>query len=119
TRTEVAIQMHLLPLLSEVRPAAGRALCDAIRPAVDDDRLWVYYRRTPLIPILRLPDLRRAGCKLELPESRMRAAFPEQQVWVSVVRLVVEAGPPGISTHDPVLVRAVLHELARDDFALV
>jgi hypothetical protein len=117
--TDVAIQMHLLLLLSEVRPAAGRALCDAIRPAVDDDRLWVYYRRTPLIPILRLPDLRRAGCKLELPESRMRAAFPEQQVWVSVVRLVVEAAPPGISTHDPVLVRAVLHELARDDFALV
>jgi hypothetical protein len=110
---DIAIQMHLLMLLSEVRPAAGRALCEALRPLLDDDRVWVYYRKTPLIPILRLTDLRRAGCALELPESRMRTDVPGQQIWVSLVRLM------GSSRPDPILIRAMLRELARDDFALI
>jgi hypothetical protein len=111
---DVAIQMHLLLLLADVRPASGRALCEALRPAVDDDRIWVYYRKTPLIPILRLPDLRRAGCAIDLPESRMRTNVPGQQIWLSVVRLLTSASPS-----DPVRIRAVLRELARDDFALL
>jgi hypothetical protein len=110
---DIAIQMHLLLLLSEVRPTAGRALCDALEPLVDDDRVWVYYRKAPLIPILRLPDLHRAGCKLELPESRMLADIPAQQIWTSVARLL------GTPSTDATLIRAVLRELARDDFALV
>jgi hypothetical protein len=116
---DIAIQMHLLLLLSEVRPAAGRTLCEALRPLVDDDRIWVYYRKTPLIPILRLPELRRAGCGLELPEPRMRTDVPGQQIWVSVVRLLGREGPPGGSPPDAVLIRAILRELAREDFALL
>src|SRR5437879_12401357 len=96
--------MHLLLLLCEVRPQSGRALCEALRPVIDDDRLWVYYRRTPLIPILRLTDLRRAGCELELPESRMRTDVSGQQIWVSVVRLAGTAG--GVS-------RPSLHQAGR------
>jgi hypothetical protein len=111
--TDIAIQMHLLMLLSQVRPPAGHALCDALRPLIDDDRVWVYYRKTPLIPILRRPDLHRAGCELSLPESRMRTDIPDQQIWVSVVRLL------GNSSPDPALIRAVLRELARNDFALI
>jgi hypothetical protein len=113
---DIAIQMHLLLLLAEVRPPAGRALCQALRPLVDDDRIWVYYRKSPLVPMLRLPDLHRAGCDLTLPESRMHTDVPDQQIWVSVVRLLTtpESSPP-----DPVLIRAVLRELARDDFALI
>ena len=116
---DIVIQMHLLLLLSEVRPPAGRALCEALRPVVDEDRVWVYYRKTPLIPILRLTDLRRAGCALELPESRMRTDVPGQQIWVSVVRLLGNGMTPGSSPPDAVLIRAVLRELARDDFALI
>jgi hypothetical protein len=111
---DIVIQMHLLLLLSEVRPPAGRALCEALRPVVDDDRVWVYYRKTPLVPILRLTDLRRAGCALELPESRMRTDVPDQEIWVSVVRLL-----GGKMTPDPTLIQAILRELARDDFALL
>ncbi|MEO8379464.1 MAG: hypothetical protein ABI779_07350 [Acidobacteriota bacterium] len=111
---DLAIQMHLLMLLSEVRPPAGRALCEALRPVVDEDRVWVYYRKTPLVPILRLPDLRRAGCALELPESRMRTDLPDQQIWVSVARLLEQGAPS-----DEILLRALLRELARDDFALI
>jgi hypothetical protein len=116
---DIAIQMHLLLLLSEVRPAAGRALCEALRPVVDQDRFWVYYRKTPLIPMLRLPDLRRAGCALELPASRMRTDVPGQQIWVSVVRLMQSGMTRGSAPPDAVLIRAVLRELARDDFALI
>ena len=111
--TDIAIQMHVIMLLSQVRPPAGRALCDALRPLINDDRVWVYYRKTPLIPILRLPDLRRAGCELTLPESRMQTAIPEQQIWVSAAKLL------GNSSPNPELIRAVLRELARNDFALI
>jgi hypothetical protein len=142
---DIAIQMHLLLLLSDVRPPAARALCDALRPAVDDDRIWVYYRKTPLIPILRVSDLRRAGCALELPESRMRTDVPGQQIWVTLVRMLTgtaggvgwpslhQAGrgspalkraatvsmPAEDTSPDPVRILAVLRELARDDFALI
>jgi hypothetical protein len=112
---DIAIQMHLLLLLSEVRPPAGRALCEALRPVVDEDRVWIYYRKTPLVPMLRITDLHRAGCALELPESRMRTDVPNQQIWVSVARMLEK----GSAQADPTLIRAVLRELARDDFALI
>jgi len=113
---DIGIQMHLLMLLSQVRPPEGRALCEALRPLAGDDRIWVYYRKTPLIPILRLGDLHRAGCALELPESRMRAAVPGQQIWVAVVRMLAS---PANATPDAAHIASVLRELARDDFALL
>jgi hypothetical protein len=116
---DIAIQMHVLLLLAKVQPPAGRALCEALRPVVDQDRVWVYYRKAPLVPILRRTDLQRAGCKLELPESRMRTPVPGQEIWVSLVRLLgraltPEAPPPGAAE-----VQAVLRQLAQEDFALL
>jgi len=111
--TDLVIQMHLLMLLLDAKPSEGQALCAALRPVADQDRVWVYYRKTPLVPILRTPDLRRAGCDLVLPESRLRSDVAGQQTWVTISRLVAD----GLS--DPVLARALLRELARNDFALV
>lgn len=105
---DLTIQMHVLMWLHEVRPSAARALCEALRPVIDDDRVWVYYRNAPLIPMLRVGDVRRAGCELQLPEARMRMDVPGQRIWGSVVRP---------SSADEA--QAVLRELARDDFALV
>jgi len=116
---DIAIQMHLLLLLADVRPAAAHALCDALRPVVDDDRVWVYYRRAPLVPMLREADLRRAGCALQLPDSRMRTDVAGQQIWVSAVRLLAGKATLQDVPPDPVLIRAILRELARDDFALL
>lgn len=116
---DIVIQMHLLQLLSDVRPPAGRALCEALRSVVDDDRIWVYYRKTPLIPSLRLADLRRAGCALTLSESRTRTDVPDQQIWVSVGRLLTNETNSAGSPPDATLIRAVLRELARDDFAFI
>jgi hypothetical protein len=116
---DIAIQMHLLLLLAKERPSAGHELCEALRPVVDQDRVWVYYRMTPLVPILRLPDLQRAGCGLELPESRMRTAVPGQEIWVSLVRLLRRARTPGGPPSGPAEIQAVLRQLAQDDFALL
>ncbi len=119
---DITIQMHLLLLLAEVRPPAGRALCEALRPVVDQDRVWVYYRMAPLVPMLRLADLQRAGCALELPESRMRTPVPSQEIWLSVVRLLARARTPGgipADAADAAQIKTVLRQLAKDDFALL
>jgi hypothetical protein len=116
---DIAIQMHLLLLLAEEQPAAGRALCEALRPVVDQDRVWNYYRIAPLVPTLRLPDLRRAGCALELPEARMRTPVPGQEIWMSVVRLLGRTEAPGGPVADAAEIQAVLRQLAKDDFALL
>ncbi len=116
---DIAIQMHVLLLLAKAQPPAGRALCEALRPVVDQDRIWVYYRRTPLVPILRLTDLQRAGCELELPASRMRTAVPGQEIWVSLVQLLRRGRTPGSPPADAVEIQTVLRQLANDDFALL
>lgn len=116
---DLTIQMHLLLLLSEVRPAAGRALCEALRPVVDDDRVWVYYRKTPLVAMLRRDDVRRAGCELAFPESRMRTDVAGQEVWISAARLLERAPTSNRSRSDTARIRELLLQLARDDFALL
>lgn len=110
--TDIAIQMHMLLLLAKERPAEARSLCSALGRAIDDDRIWVYYRQTPVVPILRLNELRDAGCSLTLPERRMRAHAERQEIWVTVSHMLT-------TPSDPTMVRAVLRELARDDFALI
>ncbi len=116
---DIAIQMHVLLLLAKVQPPAGRALCAALRPVVDQDRVWVYYRMAPLVPILRLTDLRHAGCELELPESRLRTSVPGQEIWVSVVRLLTRTQTPGGPPIGAAEIQAALRQLAEDDFALL
>lgn len=115
---DIAIQMHLLLLFSEVQPPAGRALCEALRPIVDQDRIWVYYRAAPLVPVLRLADLERAGCKLELAESRMRTSVPGQETWLSVARWLGRPGPRPKSDA-AAWIESMLRRLAQDDFALL
>ncbi|HZF10445.1 MAG TPA: hypothetical protein VFE33_16770, partial [Thermoanaerobaculia bacterium] len=116
---DLGIQMHVLLLLAQVQPPAGRALCAALRPVVDQDRVWVYYQRAPLVPILRLRDLERVGCGLELPESRMQTLVPGQETWVSLVRLLGRAQDPEGPPPGAAELQAVLRQLAKEDFALL
>jgi hypothetical protein len=116
---DFTIQMHVLQMLAKEQPATGRALCKALRTVVDQDRVWVYYAKAPLVPMLRVPDLERAGCKMALPESRMRTTIPDQEIWVSVVRLVARGLTRGGSPADAAEARRLLADLARNDFALL
>ena len=116
---DVSINMHLLQLLLAAQLPAGRDLCDALGRHLADDRIWVYYRRTPLVPMLRARDLERAGCPLTLPAARTQTAVPGQEIWISVVQLLLRATQTRGPRPDAAEVTAVLNTLARDDFALV
>jgi hypothetical protein len=144
---DAGIQMHVLLLLAQVDPPAAHALCGALGRAIAGDRIWVYYREAPLVPMLRQADLRRAGCALRLPASRMRAGAPGQAVWVAACRLLqpyLSAGRQGLGADatipgadatiagadttipgaaaalpDPAATVALLRTLATDDFSAI
>jgi hypothetical protein len=79
----------------------------------------VYYRRSPLVPILRLTALEHAGCQVSLPASRMQTTVPGQDTWISVARHLAGRPQPGSAVPDTPDIETLLRELARDDFALV
>lgn len=114
---DFTIQMHVLQMLAREQPAAGRALCAALRTVVDEDRVWVYYARAPLVPMLRLRDAARAGCTLTLPEPRTRTPVPGQEIWVSVVRVLGRPPATGEAAPDLEEARQLLAQLAQDDFS--
>ena len=116
---DFTIQMHVLQMLAREQPAAGLALCKAMQAAVEHDKVWVYYKKTPLVSMLRLPDIERAGCKVELPASRMQTAVPGQEIWVSVVRLLARARTAAPSPSDAAEAHRLLDDLSRRDFALL
>lgn len=123
---DVAIQMHVLLLLAQADPPAARALCGALGRAIAEDRIWVYYRAAPLIPILRQDDLRRAGCPLALPSSRLQTDVPGQEVWATAGQMLqrllgAHRGASGATSSSPAPtsadVRDLLQRLSRDDFS--
>ncbi len=113
---DVAIQMNVLLLLASADPSGARQLCDALGRAIDDDRIWVYYAKAPLVPMLRRSDLRRSGCAITMPESTRRRAAPGQQIWLDVLDALDEAAQ---GRRDVPAIAARLASLAADDFAAI
>jgi hypothetical protein len=117
--TDIAIQMHVLMLFAQVDRSSALALCGALSKALSDDSVWVYYTRmAPLIPMLRLADVRKAGCPLNLPHSRLQTAVPEQQVWVEVVHLLGRVERAQATSAEYSRAADLLHQLAADGFSL-
>jgi hypothetical protein len=114
---DIAIQLHVLMLLAQAEAPAGRALCRALGRAIADERIWVYYHDTPLVPILRQADLQRAGCPLRLPPSRLRTAVPGQEVWVAAAQLLQRIQGAGGLVPASAEVVELLQTLAQDDFS--
>jgi hypothetical protein len=114
---DAGIQMHVLMLLAKADSAAAHALCGALRQAIDEDRIWVYYRQAPLVPVLRQADLQLAGCSLQLPPSRTRAAVPGQEVWIAAAQLVQRMLGTKSQLPNSAEVLDLLRRLSRDDFA--
>ncbi len=115
---DVGIQMHVLMLLARSDASAARALCGALQSAIADDRIWVYYKVAPLIPLLRQEELRQGGCVLTLPESRSHTPVKGQETWVEAGRLLQRFqrsdGPPSSAE-----TLATLKTLSNDGFASV
>jgi hypothetical protein len=111
--------MHVLMLLARVDRPAAVALCAALSKASSDDNVWVYYRAAPLIPMLRLADLRKLDCPLELPQSRLETAVPGQGIWGEVVHLLGRIERAQATSVEYSKAAELLHQLATDEFSLV
>jgi len=116
---DVAIQMHLLMFLAKADPPAAQALYTALRGAITQDRLWVYYQQTSLVPILRQADLAKAGYPLDLPPARLQTSVPGQQPWVTACRWIAQFETGAVPRPAAAEVTALLKNLAGDDFAAI
>jgi hypothetical protein len=117
--TDIVIQAHMLMLLADIDSSAAHALCDVLQMRAADDDLWVYYKMAPTIPILRMTDLRKAGCPLQIPPSRLQPTAPGQEEWTNAVELLgrIESGEGGDATYRQT--DELLHKLSADDFSFL
>jgi hypothetical protein len=116
---DLVIQMHVLMLLAQADPPAARALCAALAPVVNEDRVWAYYRMTPIVPIFRQSDLEKAGCSVTLPASRLRVSVASQDDWTAAATLLHRFAGRGQTPPTSTETSALLRTLAADDFARV
>ncbi len=117
--TDAGIQMHMFLFLAQADPAAARSLCRALGPAIEQDRLWVYYREAPLVPLLRQADLRRAGCSLRIPPARLATAVAGQETWLAVAKLLGGSSRSGESAAPSATIAGLLRAIAAEDFAFI
>ena len=116
---DVAIQMHVLMFLAKTDPPAAQELCRALERSIGADKIWVYYRDAPIVPILRQADLQRAGCALELPTSRLQPASAEQGVWVTAAGMLRNLTSAGLPVPASLDVLELLRRLSYDNFHVV
>lgn len=118
---DIAIQMHVFMWLAQVDPPAAQALCRVLRKTAGQDRLWVYYDKAPLVPVMRQADMKAAGCALDLPPSRLQTTIPEQKVWLAAGRMLWQLAErqEAVGMPSAAQVLNVLQELSKDDFLQV
>ncbi|TPJ29992.1 hypothetical protein [Mesorhizobium sp. B2-8-3] len=116
---DLGIQMHVYMLLAEQNPGTAKALCEAMTRKADDDDVWVYYAKAPLLLALRLPDLKKAGCALKISPARLQASVSGQDVWARMVELVrqMENGAPTKETRLETI--DLLSKIAAENFSLL
>jgi hypothetical protein len=114
---DAAIQMHVYLMLQKFDPPAAQNLCAALQRVINDEDLWVYYAKAPLIPYLRSAELRQRACAIPLPEDRLVHSMAGQEIWCEVARRFIAASAAPPSTSDKEAIVALLARIGRDDFA--
>lgn len=117
--TDIAIQMNVYLMLREADPAAARQLCDALQRSSDDEDIWVYYAKSPLLPYVRTAELRELGCPLALPVGRLALPAEDQAIWSEAVHRLVDitTTPPTAAARQAA--HRTLAQLGNDGFALL
>ncbi|MER9937052.1 hypothetical protein [Mesorhizobium sp. M0088] len=116
---DAAIQMHIFLLLDQVDKPAARSLCEVLSKKAADDDIWVYYADAPLMPMLRLADLERAGCLLPVPQSRLQTDIPGQDIWVRAAGALRQMESHAGSSETYQRTAQLLKDIAADDFSLL
>ncbi len=115
--TDIAIQMHVYLMLRELDPPAARKLGKALQRSFQDDDVWVYYSKAPLVPYLRAAELQQLGCEIPLPTERLALAAAGQEIWSDAARLLVAAvgSPQDVNMRQAA--RNLLAHMGGEDFA--
>jgi hypothetical protein len=115
---DIGIQLDVALFLAKCDPPAARSLCDVIRQHTDN-RNWIYYELTPLVPILQAAELRRLGYAVTLQIEKLQASTPGQEIWVRASRLLAHylAGENPEPAQQET--RELLREISRDDFLVL
>ncbi|SED04456.1 hypothetical protein SAMN05444161_2385 [Rhizobiales bacterium GAS191] len=116
---DIGIQMHVFMLLAQEDPPAAHALCEALTRKSADDDIWVYYAGAPPMLILRLTDLRRAGCPLQLPLSRLQTTVPGQEIWIRATQLLQQMESTASTYAAYSETAELLRKIAANNFSLL
>jgi len=116
---DAGVQLHVYLLLAQADPPAARSLCGTLEKAIGNERLWVYCKVAPIESLLRRAEVRRAGCTLRIPESRLTTPVAGQRVWVEAARVLERLRDPAAPRPSASEVAVLLRNLARDGFSTV
>lgn len=116
---DVGIQMHILLFLAKTSLSDAQALCSSLRQKIADERLWVYYRREPLVPMLRSGDVEQAGCSLTFPDRHLRTEIGGQGMWLATARALSRLSTSPLQGKDRDATLTLLKRLAQDDFLAI
>lgn len=114
---DVAIQMHVLMFLWKADFETARHFYGFLFQNIQDERIWVYYKSTPLIPLLRERDLALMGISLMIPENHLHTSIPGQERWVGLCQLLANRLSSESHPLDTTWRETLLTSLAKDDFA--
>jgi hypothetical protein len=114
---DIGINFHVYLFLARYDPDYARTLCQALMARVGDDSLWVYYAQAPLVPLLRVGDVQRAGCPIVIPRDLVRTVDDEQTMWIKAISLLDVDLSPGTKARDEAV--SLLSALAQKRFAAV
>jgi hypothetical protein len=114
---DVTIQMHILMFLAKYDAAAARALYETLQRNLGDERIWVYYKMTPLLPMLRAGELSRLGYPLQIPPIRVEHLVRGQAIWAETCRRL--AVPLAETEPSDSGIPALLRTLAQGDFSAI
>lgn len=116
---DVGLQMHLFLLFMRYDPESAASLCKLIGPAMNEDRFWVYYAATPIVPLLREAELARQGCPVRVPERRLVNVSPGQEIWIELAKALRDALLPEKTSPSPESVTELLSRVAAQSFQVV
>ncbi len=117
--TDIGIQMDVLLMLANISRPAADELYRSLGPVVNQEALWVYYRKAPLLPILREGELRKMGYPLRLPRALSQSPVEGQQPWVLACEMLARYLAGGNEKPKKELVEGLLRILADGEFSSI